>query len=98
VAGGPISLARRCGGSPRRRCSSWAANDIEVLRLNQLALAALVGEARLEVVPGAGHLFEEPGALERVAVLNRDWFLRHLTARTAEQPRRPRSALDEAAP
>jgi pimeloyl-ACP methyl ester carboxylesterase len=44
-------------------------NDIEVLRLNELALAALAGEARLEVVPGAGHLFEEPGALERVAVL-----------------------------
>ncbi|MEA2446147.1 MAG: putative phosphoribosyl transferase [Thermoleophilales bacterium] len=55
-------------------------NDIEVLRLNELALAALAGEARLEVVPGAGHLFEEPGALERVAVLSRDWFLRHLTA------------------
>jgi putative phosphoribosyl transferase len=34
--------------------------------------------ARLEVVPGAGHLFEEPGALERVAVLTRNWFLRHL--------------------
>jgi dienelactone hydrolase len=73
-------------------------NDIEVLRLNELALAALAGEARLEVVPGAGHLFEEPGTLERVAVLSRDWFLRHLTARTAEQPRRSRSALDEAAP
>jgi putative phosphoribosyl transferase len=37
-------------------------------------------------------------ALERVAVLSRDWFLRHLTARTAEQPRRSRSALDAAAP
>jgi hypothetical protein len=30
-------------------------------------------------VPGATHLFEEPGALERVALLARDWFLRHLT-------------------
>jgi dienelactone hydrolase len=53
-------------------------NDPEVLKLNRLALAALAGEARLEVVPGATHLFEEPGALERVAVLARDWFLRHL--------------------
>jgi dienelactone hydrolase len=52
--------------------------DIEVLRLNQMAMAALGGEARLEVVPGASHLFEEPGALQRVAVLARDWFLRHL--------------------
>jgi dienelactone hydrolase len=53
-------------------------NDLEVLRLNQLALPALAGEARLEIVPGATHLFEEPGALARVAVLARDWFLRHL--------------------
>jgi dienelactone hydrolase len=53
-------------------------NDIEVLRLNQQALRMLTAEARLEIVPGATHLFEEPGALERVAVLARDWFLRHL--------------------
>jgi dienelactone hydrolase len=56
-------------------------NDIEVLRLNQQALRALAGEARLEIVPGATHLFEEPGALERVAVLARDWFVRHLSGR-----------------
>jgi dienelactone hydrolase len=53
-------------------------NDPEVLRLNEQALAALAGEARLEVVPGATHLFEEPGALERVAALARDWFVEHL--------------------
>jgi dienelactone hydrolase len=53
-------------------------NDVQVLRLNQSALAALAGEARLEIVPGATHLFEEPGALERVAALARDWFVRHL--------------------
>jgi hypothetical protein len=35
-------------------------------------------EARLEIVPGATHLFEEPGALEHVAQLARDWFLQHL--------------------
>jgi putative phosphoribosyl transferase len=38
----------------------------------------LGGEARLAVVPGATHLFEEPGALEEVARLARDWFLRHI--------------------
>jgi dienelactone hydrolase len=56
------------------------ANDPEVLRLNRQALPALAGEARLEIVPRATHLFEEPGALERVAVLARDWFLQHLRA------------------
>jgi putative phosphoribosyl transferase len=53
-------------------------NDPDVLQLNQQALAALAGEARLEIVPAATHLFEEPGALERVAALARDWFLQHL--------------------
>jgi putative phosphoribosyl transferase len=52
--------------------------DTEVIRLNQLAQELLAGESRLEIVPGAGHLFEEPGALERVAELTRDWFLQHL--------------------
>jgi dienelactone hydrolase len=54
------------------------ASDPEVLRLNRQAMAELAGEAKLEVVPGATHLFAEPGALERVAQLARDWFLRHL--------------------
>ena len=54
-------------------------NDPEVLRLNQLAQAALGGESRLEIVPGATHLFEEPGALQRVTVLARDWLLQHLS-------------------
>ena len=36
------------------------------------------GEARIEIAPGATHVFEEPGALARVALLARDWFLRHL--------------------
>ncbi|MEA2268373.1 MAG: putative phosphoribosyl transferase [Solirubrobacteraceae bacterium] len=53
--------------------------DTDVLDLDRRAQAALGGEAVREVVPGAGHLFEEPGALERVAGLARDWFLRHLT-------------------
>jgi dienelactone hydrolase len=52
--------------------------DTEVIRLNRLAQALLAGESRLEIVPGASHLFEEPGTLERVTELTRDWFLRHL--------------------
>jgi putative phosphoribosyl transferase len=56
--------------------------DVEVLRLNERALEELAGEARLEIVPGATHLFEEPGALAHVAALARDWFLRHLGGRS----------------
>ncbi len=52
--------------------------DTEVLRLNQQAQQLLAGESRLEIVPGATHLFEEPGALEQVAELARDWFVGHL--------------------
>jgi pimeloyl-ACP methyl ester carboxylesterase len=52
--------------------------DTDVLRLNRLAQTRLGGESRLEIVPGAGHLFEEPGALDRVAALARDWFVAHL--------------------
>ncbi|MEA2251552.1 MAG: putative phosphoribosyl transferase [Solirubrobacteraceae bacterium] len=52
--------------------------DTEVIALNRFAQSLLAGESRLEIVPGAGHLFGEPGALERVAVLARDWFLEHL--------------------
>jgi putative phosphoribosyl transferase len=52
--------------------------DVEVIRLNQQAQALLGGESHLEIVPEATHLFEEPGALERVASLAREWFLRYL--------------------
>lgn len=52
--------------------------DVDVLRLNRQAQARLGGESRLEIVPGASHLFEEPGALERVASLARNWFEQHL--------------------
>lgn len=54
--------------------------DTPVLRMNMEALGQLRCEKRLEVVPGATHLFEEPGALEEVARLARDWFRRHLAA------------------
>jgi putative phosphoribosyl transferase len=52
--------------------------DHVVIELNRRAMALLRGEARLEIVPGASHLFEEPGALEQVAHLAREWFVRHL--------------------
>jgi putative phosphoribosyl transferase len=52
--------------------------DPEVLDVNERALARLETESRLEVVPGATHLFEEPGALEAVSRLAADWFLLHL--------------------
>jgi dienelactone hydrolase len=55
-------------------------NDPDVLELNRRALAELRVEKRLEIVPGASHLFEEPGALEEVSRLAREWFERHLIA------------------
>ena len=51
--------------------------DPEVLALNSKALSRMKCEARLEVVPGASHLFHEPGALEAVAHLAADWFTAH---------------------
>jgi putative phosphoribosyl transferase len=56
-------------------------DDELVLHLNRQALAALRCEAELAVVPGATHLFEEPGALEAVAHLATAWFVEHLARR-----------------
>jgi putative phosphoribosyl transferase len=53
-------------------------NDKVVIELNYQAAAELRAEHRLEIIPNAGHLFEEPGALEQVAALARDWFEEHL--------------------
>jgi dienelactone hydrolase len=55
------------------------ADDL-VLKLNEGAREQMArADVRLEVVPGATHLFPEPGALERVGELARDWFVQHLT-------------------
>jgi putative phosphoribosyl transferase len=54
--------------------------DHDVLELNKQA-AGRLREKKLEIIPGATHLFEEPGALEQVAQLARQWFLRTLTPR-----------------
>jgi putative phosphoribosyl transferase len=54
--------------------------DTEVIALNRQAMARMTAQASLEIVPGASHLFEEPGALEDVARLAREWFERFLKA------------------
>jgi putative phosphoribosyl transferase len=59
-------------------------NDYEVIRLNQKALAALRGRKELQIVPGATHLFEEPGTLEQVAELSAQWFTKELSASKEE--------------
>ncbi|MFG3539635.1 phosphoribosyltransferase family protein [Streptomyces clavifer] len=53
-------------------------DDTTVIDLNRQAQAALHCENRLDIIPGATHLFEEPGALDRVAELAQEWFTRHL--------------------
>ena len=52
--------------------------DLQVLESNRAAMARIPAQTRLEIVPGASHLFEEPGALEVVARLAQDWFLQYL--------------------
>lgn len=54
--------------------------DHAVLEMNTSARAQMVAETNLEIVPGAGHLFEEPGTLDAAAELATNWFLRHLAA------------------
>jgi pimeloyl-ACP methyl ester carboxylesterase len=57
-------------------------HDVGVLELNEQAFAQLQCEKSLEIVPGATHLFEEPGALDQVIDLAQQWFSRHLTGRS----------------
>src|SRR5438132_10327288 len=52
-------------------------NDEVVIDLNEQAREKMRCEVKIEIVPGATHLFEEPGALERVAQLAADWFVQH---------------------
>lgn len=56
-------------------------SDTLVISLNQVAQADIPAETRLEIIPGATHLFEEQGALEEVARLARQWFQQHLAAK-----------------
>jgi putative phosphoribosyl transferase len=52
--------------------------DTVVIELNRRAMAQLTCPTRLEIVPGATHLFEEPGTLDRVVALATAWFVQYL--------------------
>ena len=52
--------------------------DQEVIRLNREAMARMRARTQMVLVEGATHLFEEPGTLDKVSELARDWFLEHL--------------------
>ncbi len=64
--------------------------DVQVLELNRLAMSQIPGKTQLVIVPGATHLFEEPGTLDKVARYAADWFRLHLHEKTHEsqQPSR----------
>ena len=91
---GPIAAIVSRGGRPDLAGQALSAveaptllivggDDVEVLALNRAALAALRCAKQLVIVPGATHLFEEPGTLEAVVEHARGWFLKHFTdART----------------
>jgi pimeloyl-ACP methyl ester carboxylesterase len=66
---------------PRVRCPTLlivGGADTPVIEMNRWAQERLAGESKLEIVPGATHLFEEPGTLEEVARLAAEWFGKHL--------------------
>ena len=60
-------------------------HDLDVLQLNTWAAAGLQGRHELRLVKGAGHLFAEPGCLERVAQWSAEWFLHHFGAADASR-------------
>jgi putative phosphoribosyl transferase len=60
--------------------------DDVVIDLNEKARAQMPCEVKIDIIPGATHLFEEPGALEQVAKLATDWFVRHLCGKHASFP------------
>jgi pimeloyl-ACP methyl ester carboxylesterase len=87
--GGRPDLAREALGRVRApTLLIVGGQDQPVLALNQSAMARMVGTVQLAVVPGATHLFEEPGALDAVADLAAEWFGHHFRAGTAGEQRR----------
>ena len=68
-------------------------DDPEIQHLNERTLQLLRCEKQLVIVPGASHLFEEPGALDRVAELSVEWFDRHLRTPGVGRPPPPERAL-----
>jgi putative phosphoribosyl transferase len=74
---------------PHVRCPTLlivGADDVPVISMNREALRMLRCDKRLEIVPGATHLFEEPGTLEIVAELATDWFGQHMESPLRERP------------
>jgi putative phosphoribosyl transferase len=76
--GRPDLAASRLGEVTAPTLLVVGGRDNAVLEFNRRAAAAMGGEVQLAVVPGATHLFEEPGTLQGAAELARDWFLTHL--------------------
>jgi pimeloyl-ACP methyl ester carboxylesterase len=60
--------------------------DTLVIELNEQAMRRMKAPVRLEIIPGATHLFEEPGTLEQVARLAREWFVRYLASDASTAP------------
>lgn len=86
---GPAALA----GAAAPSLLIVGGSDPDVLFLNRAALLQMPEETGLEIVPGATHLFEEPGALAQVADLAARWFERHLGDRCASEPHSATSSL-----
>src|SRR4029077_6690015 len=60
--------------------------DHVVIDLNEKARAQMRCEVEIDIIPGATHLFEEPGAVEQVAKLATGWFVRHLSGKNTPVP------------
>lgn len=77
--GGRVDMASQVADEVDAPCLFIVGSeDTDVLELNEEVLSKLTCEKRLEVIEGAGHLFEGPGELDRVAALAADWFGEHL--------------------
>ncbi len=85
--GRPDLAAPRLGAVTAPTLLIVGGDDDVVLGLNRQAQAQLRCENRLAVVPGATHLFEEPGTLQTAATLARDWFTSHLAPRRRARQR-----------
>jgi len=97
--GGRPDLAEEALGSVRApTLLIVGGNDEPVITMNRQALAKLhYAERKLVIIPGATHLFEEPGALEKVARLAADWFHEHFRTAT-KRPFQPASGFREHRP
>jgi putative phosphoribosyl transferase len=76
--GRPDLAAPRLGAIRAPTLLIVGGHDTVVLELNREAESQMRCETRMVVVPGASHLFEEPGTLQMAAELARDWFVDHL--------------------